>query len=462
MGAIGTFVNSVVGIGNITVTTTAGVATVDGSALATTTLNNLGTTAVNKTLNMAGTTGNADLLWTGNNGMIGVGFSQTSGTDRRPGKAFLKDALLVGNTFGNNPPYGGNNPLFTGMALLGNQTNVSMAVGANTLMNSVAMGFIGFAKDGAATNVPAFINLDTAGDHNVYFSLLHLSSARTDYLKFGTGTITFLQASGANLLWNTDGGGNIGASGATRPNNLFLKAAAAIGTSVSVGTTLTMSAASSANMLWSTDGAGNVGADGANRPNNIYAANYLQVGTDTNFGGPFSGYVQAGAGANNFAFIGSENDDIEIGMADASGDSVWFSRTPSTTPAGQMELKATGGGQTNHNASGGAIFGINGLTGYSLPTELPGTALFFGQSDAADLSGTSMGISCMTNGVYFGEYGSVPTAIIRPNGLVAAETLGVGNAASATIAVGTLAKKIEIFDKAGVSLGFIPVYASIT
>jgi hypothetical protein len=42
--------------------------------------------------------------------------------------------------------------------------------------------------------------------------------------------------------------------------------------------------------------------------------------------------------------------------------------------------------------------------------------------------------------------------------------LGVGNAAAATTiaAPGTVVKKIEVFDAAGASLGFVPVYASIT
>lgn len=40
--------------------------------------------------------------------------------------------------------------------------------------------------------------------------------------------------------------------------------------------------------------------------------------------------------------------------------------------------------------------------------------------------------------------------------------LGVNNSASATVAVGTLAKKIEVFDGAGASLGYLPVYSTIT
>ena len=40
-------------------------------------------------------------------------------------------------------------------------------------------------------------------------------------------------------------------------------------------------------------------------------------------------------------------------------------------------------------------------------------------------------------------------------------TLGVGNSASAT-ALGSVTDKIEVFDDAGASLGFFPVYDAIT
>lgn len=45
--------------------------------------------------------------------------------------------------------------------------------------------------------------------------------------------------------------------------------------------------------------------------------------------------------------------------------------------------------------------------------------------------------------------------------LVAALGIGVGNSASAS-AVGTLSKKMEVFDASGASLGFVPIYSSIT
>jgi hypothetical protein len=40
--------------------------------------------------------------------------------------------------------------------------------------------------------------------------------------------------------------------------------------------------------------------------------------------------------------------------------------------------------------------------------------------------------------------------------------IGVGNSAAANTAVGTLVRKIEVFDASGASLGFIPVYSSIS
>jgi hypothetical protein len=45
--------------------------------------------------------------------------------------------------------------------------------------------------------------------------------------------------------------------------------------------------------------------------------------------------------------------------------------------------------------------------------------------------------------------------------IIASGGIGVGNSAAATT-LGTVTKKIEVFDASGVSLGFIPVYGSIT
>lgn len=67
--------------------------------------------------------------------------------------------------------------------------------------------------------------------------------------------------------------------------------------------------------------------------------------------------------------------------------------------------------------------------------------------------------------LYFGAdtnlYRSAADQLKTDDKLIAVAGLGVGNAASATTP-GTVVKKVEIFDASGVSLGFIPVYSSIT
>jgi hypothetical protein len=204
-----------------------------------------------------GSASGADLIWsTSGGGNIGVATGQASGTDRRPNNIFTKGTVIAGNVLNNTPPYGLNNGALAGIIGAGNNTaNVSAVIGASSVFNSVAQGFLGYAKDGGFANVPGFVNLNTSStDLDVYFSVMHLGSARNDYLKFGSdGTLTMMKSSGANLLWNTDGAGNIGAAGTSRPDNLYLKSAA------NVGTTLTMGASSGANMLWTTDSGGTVG-----------------------------------------------------------------------------------------------------------------------------------------------------------------------------------------------------------
>lgn len=137
----------------------------------------------------------ADILWsTAGGGHIGVPTGVTStATDYRPGKIYVKDAIIVGSP-GGLPPYGTNNVLVTGGIQVSNQSSVFPFFGASTFWNSVAMGEFAFMKDGSGTNAVAFINLDNVSDQNVYFSLIHRSSARTDHMKFegATGNLTLL------------------------------------------------------------------------------------------------------------------------------------------------------------------------------------------------------------------------------------------------------------------------------
>lgn len=58
--------------------------------------------------------------------------------------------------------------------------------------------------------------------------------------------------------------------------------------------------------------------------------------------------------------------------------------------------------------------------------------------------------------------GTLKGKLTAAGDMLLAGKLGVGNSAAASVAVGTLVKKIEVFDASGASLGFIPVYSSIT
>jgi hypothetical protein len=57
-------------------------------------------------------------------------------------------------------------------------------------------------------------------------------------------------------------------------------------------------------------------------------------------------------------------------------------------------------------------------------------------------------------------YRSTANVLKTDDKLIAALGLGVGNSASATT-LGTLSKKMEVFDASGTSLGFVPIYDSI-
>jgi hypothetical protein len=61
-----------------------------------------------------------------------------------------------------------------------------------------------------------------------------------------------------------------------------------------------------------------------------------------------------------------------------------------------------------------------------------------------------------------GRSGTEVGSIDKDGNVRFAGNLGVGNAAAASVGVGTLVKKVQIFDASGTSLGFIPVYSTIT
>ena len=100
----------------------------------------------------------------------------------------------------------------------------------------------------------------------------------------------------------------------------------------------------------------------------------------------------------------------------------------------------------------GADLSATGGTSQVLVQETVGGDVAVRQLDAGDLADGAFGATPLSTSSTVTAVGKVLTTA----------GLGVGNSATATVAVGTLAKKIEVFDASGVSLGFIPVYTTIT
>lgn len=88
------------------------------------------------------------------------------------------------------------------------------------------------------------------------------------------GTMTLTAGSGAHLTWGTDGAGNIGAAADNRPASIYASSL------VSSAGTITLTHATTAHLTWGTDGGGNIGAAADNRPANIYASALVSSAAD--------------------------------------------------------------------------------------------------------------------------------------------------------------------------------------
>lgn len=166
-------------------------------------------------------------------------------------------------------------------------------------------------------------------------------------------------------------------------------------------------------------------------------------------------------GTNTIRLIGSNtSDQIVIGEAGLPGGQ--------TIRVGSESLRLDAGSLYWDSASGEAQFtGINNVIRF---TALTGGATFFAARVAGD---TQYRFVFDTNGMEFGPGGvTVPDVQFRRlaanvlgtgsgDKLVANGGLGVGNSAAATTP-GTVTKKMQVFDAAGVSLGFVAIYDAIT
>lgn len=169
------------------------------------------------------------LLWSADGGgSIGAAGANRPANLYTSGLANIGTSLAVGTTANIVGNFSVNTDKFTVTASSGDTSVAGTfgVTGATTLSSTVSVA-------GAISDSNGAIELTDADGVVLTGDLSDSNSA----VVVNDG----LTISGANsLLWGTDGGGDIGATGATRPANLFLSAAATVGTSATIGTTLTV------------------------------------------------------------------------------------------------------------------------------------------------------------------------------------------------------------------------------
>jgi hypothetical protein len=217
----------------------------------------------------------------------------------------------------------------------------------------------GTAIGGSSAAAGAFTTLAASGATTLNGAVT-LGDAAGDNITFN-GTVT------SHLLF-TDNTYDIGASGATRPRNLYLAGAATIGGNLSVGGTLTLtggvnlngnvtvgdSAADTltinstitSNLIF-TDNTYDIGASGATRPRNLFLAGNITAGGNQTLTGSLTvdsttdssstttGSIQTdgGLGVAKAVFIGTTlNVAGSTTLGDASGDTLTINGTAVSIP----------------------------------------------------------------------------------------------------------------------------------
>lgn len=159
----------------------------------------------------ANTTGNRPCFGSETDGIGFLGYDYAGGGYKRFGFGYFGTELKVGST---------------------TSTEIGVQIGKGT-----TSGFISFTRSTANTG-PSLqaeyskcltVNRPSADGGDVYFSFGNIADNTKN------GQFWMHKATVADILWNTDGGGDIGASGANRPNNLYVKTNARISGNLGVG-----------------------------------------------------------------------------------------------------------------------------------------------------------------------------------------------------------------------------------
>ena len=140
----------------------------------------------------------------------------------------------------------GTSPGFNGLRANGTTASPSIVTSGNTLVGYQAYGYDGTTYRRTALMQFVSDNTWTGGSsYPTRFTVSMTKSGATAITEMfridSAGQVILETSSGANLIWNTDGAGDIGASGATRPNNAYIK------TNITVGGQVLVSAGTSSN-----------------------------------------------------------------------------------------------------------------------------------------------------------------------------------------------------------------------
>lgn len=237
---------------------------------------NFSYTGISK-INLSGTSSGADILWntegTGSIGSDPVG----AATSNRPQNVYARGIIrsqIVDAAHFANQALGNNRHGF----LRGRGTAQTPG---QILTNDTLGDLTWYAYTGSGTSTVRPSNITTEMLENatstnagakLIFSLAPIgSSSRQEVVSMATSGVNL----SANLFFPAETY-DIGASSSNRPNNVYVK------NILEVGNDIILKGTSNSDLLWSTDGGGNVGAAGNYRPNDVHVKNSVVIGSDTN------------------------------------------------------------------------------------------------------------------------------------------------------------------------------------